>query len=166
MPSTMSCDLSLWARDCITRPEIVDSTGLHGKTDKFTRNEKKLEKERQNQAAEMKGSMGLLDIFFPPSISLSFHPLCYAFALFAKKGRSSLTDWRGDDAGASVQAPWVEWPRARVVIRMWSSQGFCVVESVDSSLWLIKFVLGRIQKTNKQKHLMEENGNVCVKGFL
>lgn len=47
----------------------------------------------------MKGSVGLLDIVF--LLYLSFHLLCYTFALFAKTKKIKLY-WRGDDAGASV----------------------------------------------------------------
>lgn len=38
----------------------------------------------------MKGSVGLLDIVF--LLYLSFHPLSYTFAHFAKTKRSSLTE--------------------------------------------------------------------------
>lgn len=110
-PGTALQGLRLWTR-----------WASKGKQKSSPELKKKVEKKLQNQAAEMKGSVGLLDIFFPlislfPSALLHFCSLC-------QEGKIKL-DWRGDDAGPSVQTLWMELPRGRVLIRMWNSQGLC-----------------------------------------
>lgn len=78
---------------------IIVGQGLHYKAwdcrlDRLLRENRRVYqdwKSLHTQAVETKGSVGLLDIFFPP-LYLSFNPLCYTFALFAKKRKSSLTE--------------------------------------------------------------------------
>lgn len=79
-PGTALQGLILWTRQA--------SEGKQRSSPELKRKKKKNTADPSSGNERQRGPLGYL---FPP-LYLSFHPLCYTFALFAKKGRSSLTE--------------------------------------------------------------------------